>query len=226
MYSASLLNFVLNLSTPSGTPPLINSTLWPGLVDFQKTVSPTFTLERWNVYDQTSHEVQLNGSFANVEFTAGLYMFEKEHTQDWSTGGTFWGVLFGGALSAPGQWELCQDFFEPTYSVACDPTEPAYPTGTLYQILYSTQKTESSSLPLICLGDNSPITNLKASTRLDFPHPFGPTIPVRPFSIWISVGSTNDLKPLTLSVLKLIINYCDNILSMICLNSFISLFPE
>ena len=72
---------------------------------------------------QTSHEIQLNGSYNNVEFTAGLYMFEKEHTQDWATGGTFWGVLFGGALSAPGQWELCQDFFEPTYSVACDPTE-------------------------------------------------------------------------------------------------------
>ena len=72
-------------------------------------------------------------------------MFEKEHTQDWATGGTFWGVLFGAALSAPGQWELCQDFFEPTYSVACDPTEPAYPTGTLYQILYSTQKTESKA---------------------------------------------------------------------------------
>ena len=86
--------------------------------------------------------------------------------------------------------------------------------------------TSSNSLPLICLGDNSPITNLKASTKFDFPQPLGPTIPVRPFSIIISVGSTNDLKPLTLSFLNLIINYCDNILSMICLNSFIDLFPS
>ena len=115
------------------------------IYDYDGSAAPFITLERWNVYDQTSHEFQLNGSFANVELTAGLYMFEKEHTQDWSTGGTFWGVLFGAALSAPGQWELCQDFFEPTYSVACDPTEPAYPTGTLYQILYSTQKTESKA---------------------------------------------------------------------------------
>tara|TARA_Y100000591_G_scaffold310433_1_gene312755 strand:- start:251 stop:1639 length:1389 start_codon:yes stop_codon:yes gene_type:complete len=115
------------------------------IYDYDGSAAPFITLERWNVYDQTSHEIQLNGSFDKVEFTAGLYMFEKEHTQDWATGGTFWGVLFGGALSAPGQWELCQDFFEPTYSVACDATEPAYPTGTLYQILYSTQKTESKA---------------------------------------------------------------------------------
>ena len=86
--------------------------------------------------------------------------------------------------------------------------------------------TSSNSLPLICFGESSPITNLKASTRFDLPHPFGPTIPVKPFSIKISVGSTKDLKPLTLRVLKLIINYCDNILSMICLNSFMFLFPE
>ena len=43
------------------------------------------------------------------------------------------------------QVQRSPDFFEPTYSVACDPTEPAYPTGTLYQILYSTQKTESKA---------------------------------------------------------------------------------
>ena len=66
--------------------------------------------------------------------------------------------------------------------------------------------TSSNSLPRICLGANSPMTNLKASTRFDFPHPLGPTIPVRPFSIIISIGSTNDLKPFTLSFLNLIIN--------------------
>ena len=76
------------------------------------------------------------------------------------------------------------------------------------------------------MGDNSPITKRKASTRLDLPQPFGPTIPVKPCSIITSVGSTKDLKPLTLSFLNLIINYCDNILSMICLNSFIFLLPS
>ena len=86
--------------------------------------------------------------------------------------------------------------------------------------------TSSNSLPRICLGESSPITKRKASTRLDFPQPFGPTIPVSPFSIIISVGSTNDLKPFTLSLLNFIINYSDNILSMICLNSFIDLFPS
>ena len=44
MQHENRLNLVLNFSTPCGTPPLINSTLWPGSVDFQKTVSPTLTL--------------------------------------------------------------------------------------------------------------------------------------------------------------------------------------
>ena len=39
------------------------------------------------------------------------------------------------------------------------------------------------------------MTQRSASTRLDFPQPLGPTIPVRPGSISRSVGSTNDLKP-------------------------------
>jgi len=113
------------------------------IYDFDGSAAPFITIERWNVYDQTSHELQLNGSYNNVEFTAGLYMFEKEHTQDWATGGDFWGFLYGGLLTGPGMWEICQDFFDPTLAIACDATEPAYPTGTLYQILYSTQKTES-----------------------------------------------------------------------------------
>jgi len=76
------------------------------------------------------------------------------------------------------------------------------------------------------LGDNSPITKRKASTRFDLPHPLGRTMPVKPCSMMTSVGSTKDLKPLTLSFLNLIINYSDNILSMICLNSFIFLLPS
>ena len=34
-----------------------------------------------------------------------------------------------------------------------------------------------------------------ASSRFDLPQPFGPTTPVNPVSIRISVGSTKDLKP-------------------------------
>src|SRR6202795_5265765 len=45
------------------------------------------------------------------------------------------------------------------------------------------------------LCEVSPISQRKASTRLDLPQPFGPTTPVRPGSIMKSVGSTNDLKP-------------------------------
>src|SRR5689334_13149323 len=45
------------------------------------------------------------------------------------------------------------------------------------------------------LCEDSPMTQRSASTRFDFPQPFGPTTPVRPGSIRKSVGSTNDLKP-------------------------------
>ena len=34
-----------------------------------------------------------------------------------------------------------------------------------------------------------------ASSKFDLPQPFGPTTPVSPGSIRISVGSTKDLKP-------------------------------
>ena len=36
------------------------------IYDYDGSAAPFITLERWNVYDQTSHEVQLNGSLANV----------------------------------------------------------------------------------------------------------------------------------------------------------------
>ena len=54
----------------------------------------------------------------------------------------------------------------------------------------------SISLPRNCLAETSPNPNLIASTIFDLPHPLGPTIPVKPDLISISVGSTNDLKPL------------------------------
>jgi hypothetical protein len=45
------------------------------------------------------------------------------------------------------------------------------------------------------LADVSPITHLKDSTIFDLPHPFGPTIPVSPFSIKKLVFSAKDLNP-------------------------------
>ena len=43
--------------------------------------------------------------------------------------------------------------------------------------------TSSIPEPRILFADVSPIAHLKDSTIFDFPHPLGPTIPVRPSSI-------------------------------------------
>jgi hypothetical protein len=55
----------------------------------------------------------------------------------------------------------------------------------------------TSSIPVarMFLKEFSPMTQRRASTRLDLPQPFGPTTPVRPGSIRKSVGSTKVLKP-------------------------------
>ncbi len=53
----------------------------------------------------------------------------------------------------------------------------------------------SISPPRMALADEAPMTQRKASSRLDLPHPFGPTMPVSPVSTGNSCGSTNDLKP-------------------------------
>ena len=45
------------------------------------------------------------------------------------------------------------------------------------------------------LYELSPITQRRASTRLDLPQPLGPTTPVSPGSILNSVGSQKLLKP-------------------------------
>ena len=57
----------------------------------------------------------------------------------------------------------------------------------------------------------SPIHHLKDSTMLDFPHPLGPTIPVKPSSIKKVVLSENDLNHIEMeSKLKI-----ENILSAV-----------
>ncbi len=82
-----------------------------------------------------------------------MYYFNSDFEQDWSTGGAFWEVLFGGTLSPQANWELCQlgnaapgpNGPALAFGVACDPTLPSYPTNTasLAQILYETQETTS-----------------------------------------------------------------------------------
>ena len=55
--------------------------------------------------------------------------------------------------------------------------------------------TSSIPDPLILFAEVSPMHHLNDSTILDFQHPFGPTIPVKPSSIIKVVFSANDLKP-------------------------------
>jgi len=62
--------------------------------------------------------------------------------------------------------------------------------------------TSSMAAPRMAFAEFAPITQRMASNRLDFPQPFGPTIPVRPGSMRNSVGSTKDLKPVSFIELK------------------------
>ena len=62
--------------------------------------------------------------------------------------------------------------------------------------------TSSMAEPRMALAELAPITQRIASRRLDLPQPLGPTIPVKPGSIRNSVGSTKDLKPVSLIELK------------------------
>ena len=62
--------------------------------------------------------------------------------------------------------------------------------------------TSSIPPPRMAVGRFSPITQRKASSKLDFPHPLGPTTPVKPSLMTSSVGSTKLLKPDNLSLLS------------------------
>lgn len=116
------------------------------IYDFDGSPAPFITIERWNEYEQFSQEFRLDGSYENISFSTGLYYFNSEFTQDWSTGGAFWGILFGATLSPQANWELCQlgNAGGLAFGVACDPTLASYPsTGYLAQVLYETQETTS-----------------------------------------------------------------------------------
>ena len=67
--------------------------------------------------------------------------------------------------------------------------------------------TSSIPEPLILFAEFSPMHHLKDSTMLDFPHPLGPTIPVKPSSIKKVVLSENDLNPVISSFLNFIYKF-------------------
>ena len=70
-------------------------------------------------------------------------------------------------------------------------------SAMFFEGLFDVPENITSSIPepLILFAEVSPIHHLKDSTILDLPHPLGPTIPVRPFSMRKIVLSAKDLKP-------------------------------
>ena len=127
------------------------------IYDFDASAVPFITIERFNEYEQTSQELRLDGAFDRVRFTAGLYYFKNEFTQDWYTGGQFWATLFGGLLNAPdlgaalgvpplagldGLTGCKIGIFAP---VACDQGLTDV-SGNIHQILYETQETKSTAV--------------------------------------------------------------------------------
>lgn len=113
------------------------------IYDFDGSAAPFITIERFNEYDQTSQEFRLDGNWEDFTVSAGLYYFRNEFTQDWATGGAFWGALLGGLVGTPGGWDTCQaGIFAPTF---CDTgvEDGLSVTGTLSQILFETQETTS-----------------------------------------------------------------------------------
>ena len=127
------------------------------IYDFDASAAPFITIERDNEYEQTSQELRIDGAFDRVRFTAGLYYFKNEFTQDWYTGGEFWAKLFGGLLNAPdlgaalgvpalagldGLTGCKIGIFAP---IACDQGLTDV-SGNIHQILYETQVTKSTAV--------------------------------------------------------------------------------
>lgn len=113
------------------------------IYDFDGSSAPFITIERFNEYEQFSQEFRIDGSWDTVSLSAGAYYFRNEFTQDWYTGGTFWGVLFGGLVGSDEGWAACQNgAFAPT---VCDTgvDNGFASTGRISQILYENQITTS-----------------------------------------------------------------------------------
>ncbi len=110
--------------------------------DFDSSSAPFITIERLNDYDQFSQELRLDGSWDTVTMTSGIYHFQNEFEQDWSTGDRFWATLFGFATYDPAMYGAClAGAFAP---VACDAgLSVIESTSDVYQILFETQETDS-----------------------------------------------------------------------------------
>jgi len=80
----------------------------------------------------------------------------------------------------------------------------AWPTGLREpEPLKITSAIES---PRRCFAEISPITQRTASMMFDLPQPFGPTTPTRLLGKLIDVGSTNDLNPASLILVRRIVH--------------------
>ena len=112
------------------------------IYDFDASAAPYITIERWNEYDQFSQELRLDGSWDNFNLTTGVYYWNSEFEQDWTTGGAFWSTLFGAVAYNPGLWGACiAGAFDP---INCDSGIPQVAAGEdVTQILFETQETTS-----------------------------------------------------------------------------------
>jgi len=144
------------------------------IYDFDGSAAPFITIERFNEFEQSSHELRLEGQYDKFSFVAGAYLWDSEFEQDWITGASFWNVLFGGYIAAPDVGdvliEVAPEFFLPLgpagssgleacidaswlfAPTVCDPgltdaDVQAFTAGApITQILYETQETKSKAL--------------------------------------------------------------------------------
>lgn len=120
------------------------------IYDYDGSSAPFITIERWNDYEQTSHELRYERQTDRSTLVAGYYFWNSEFTQDWVTGGEFWRTLFGAVAQTPALWAACQGTngldgaFAP---IACDlGIQGGIPASDIVtQILYETQETESEA---------------------------------------------------------------------------------
>ena len=120
------------------------------IYDYDGSAAPFITIERWNDYEQTSHELRYERQTDRSTLVAGYYFWNSEFTQDWVTGGEFWRTLFGAVAQTPALWAACQGTngldgaFAP---IACDlGIQGGIPASDIVtQILYETQETESEA---------------------------------------------------------------------------------
>src|SRR5690606_2404126 len=104
------------------------------------------------------------------------------------------------AYSEPPLRNMVREMVTSEYSIGSAPSElsmvsctSARPSGGRPEV--PAKMTSSILPPRSDLAPCSPITQARASTTLDLPDPFGPTMQVIPGSSWSVVEEANDLKP-------------------------------